>query len=129
LQETTLIRLAPYRLAPPRMLYVREHIKKLLRDGVICIQLLQPHVFGSPTGGTYRAAVDCSSLNKRNAIQSDSLPDILSTFHWFAKAKYFTSTYIRLSSKPLTAFCADCNFCQYTVCNLGLRRVLRCSVA
>jgi hypothetical protein len=35
LLENTSVRLAPYRLDPPKMQSLREHINKLLRDGVI----------------------------------------------------------------------------------------------
>jgi hypothetical protein len=35
LLDKTPVRLAPYRLAPPKMRYLREHVKQLLQDGVI----------------------------------------------------------------------------------------------
>jgi hypothetical protein len=35
LLEDTPVRLAPYRLAAPKMQYLREHVNKLLREGVI----------------------------------------------------------------------------------------------
>jgi len=35
LLDYTPVRLTPYRLSPPKMQYFREHIKALLRDGVI----------------------------------------------------------------------------------------------
>jgi hypothetical protein len=35
LLDSTAVRQAPYRLAPPKMQYLREHIEKLLKDGVI----------------------------------------------------------------------------------------------
>jgi hypothetical protein len=74
------------------------------------------------TGG-YHAVVDFRGLNKRIAIESIPLPDIHSEFHWFAKAKYFTTldlnqTYHQIplakASKSLTAFCTDWNLYQYT---------------
>jgi hypothetical protein len=43
------------------------------------------------TGGTYRAVVDFRALNKRITIESVPLPDVHSAFHWFVKAKYFTT--------------------------------------
>ena len=81
------------------------------------------------TAGDYRAVVDFRMLNKRISIESVPLPDIHSAFHWFAKAKYFTTLdlnqayhQIPLSeaSKPLTAFCTDWNLYQYTRVPFGL---------
>lgn len=120
--DITPVRLASYRLAPPKMKYLRERIKKLLRYGVP--NLLRPVTlvpyFVSQTGveGAYRAVVDYGALNKRNAINSVPLPDIRSVFHWFAKVKYFTTLDLNQayhlipltkSSKPLGAFCTDFN--------------------
>jgi hypothetical protein len=57
------------------------------------------------------------------------MPDIHSAFHWFAKAKYFTTidlyqAYHQIplakASKPLTAFCMDWNLYQYTHVPFGL---------
>jgi len=73
--------------------------------------------------------VDIRLLNKRITIESVPLPDIHSAFHWFAKAKYFTTldlnqAYHQIplaqSSKPLTAFCTDWNPYQYTCVSVGL---------
>jgi hypothetical protein len=72
-------------------------------------------------GGAYHAVADFRALNKHNAIESVPLPDIHSAFHWFAKAKYFTTldlnqTYHKIplakSTKLLTAFCTDWNLYQ-----------------
>ena len=132
LTDTKPVRLSPYRLSPPKMEYLREHIKTLLSEGVI-----EPSVsnYSSPmflvpkTAGDYRAAVDFRMLNKRISIESVPLPDIHSAFHWFAKAKYFTTLdlnqayhQILLSeaSKPLTAFCTDWNLYQYKRVPFGL---------
>ena len=132
LTDTKPVRLSPYRLSPPKMQYLREHIKTLLSEGVI-----EPSVsnYSSPmflvpkTGGDYRAVVDFRMLNKRISIESVPLPDIHSAFNWFAKAKYFTTVdlnqayhQIPLSkdSKPLTAFCTDWNLYQYTRVPFGL---------
>ena len=57
------------------------------------------------------------------------LPDIHSTFHWFAKAKYFTTLDLNQAyhqillaqfSNPLTAFCKGWNLYQYTRVPFGL---------
>ena len=92
--DKTPVRLPPYRLSPPKMQYFREHIKTLLRDGVIEFSLSNyssPMFLVPKTGGTYRAVVDFRMLNKRISIESVHLSDVYSAFHWFAKAKYFTT--------------------------------------
>jgi hypothetical protein len=80
-------------------------------------------------GGTYRAVVDFRALNKCIAIESVPLPDTHSAFHWFTKAKCFTTldlnqAYHQISlaeaSKPLTAFCTDWNLYQYTRVPFGM---------
>jgi hypothetical protein len=67
-------------------------------------------------GGAYRTMVYFRALNKRIAIESVPLPDVHSAFHWFAKAKVFTTVDLNRAyyqvplseaSKPLTAFCTD----------------------
>jgi len=81
------------------------------------------------TGGACRAVVDFRMLNKRNSIESVPLPNIHSVFHWFVKAKYFTTLDLNQAyhqiplakaSKPLTAFCTDWNLYQYTHVPFGL---------
>jgi hypothetical protein len=132
LLDKTPVRLAPYRLSPPKMQYLREHIKQLLRDGVIepsTSHYSSPMFLVPKSEGTYRAVVDFRALNKRSAIESVPLPDIHSACHWFSKAKYFTTLdlnqayhQIPLSkaSKPLTAFCTDWNLFQYTRVPFGV---------
>jgi hypothetical protein len=67
--------------------------------------------------------VDYRRLNQGNEVESVPLPNIHSAFHWFSKAKYFTTLdlnqayhQIPLSeaSRPLTAFCKDWNLYQYS---------------
>jgi hypothetical protein len=134
LLDKTPVRLAPYRLAQPNMQYLREHIKKLLRDGVTepylpIIRVLCFWFLSRPGG--YHAVVDFRVLNKRIGIESVPLPDIHSAFHWFAKARYFTTLDLNQAyhqiplasaSKPLTAFCTDWNLYQYTRVPFGLAK-------
>jgi hypothetical protein len=94
LLDNTPVRLAPYRLAPPKMQYLREHIKKLLREGVIkpsFSNYLSPMFLVPRSAGGYHAVVDFRVLNKRIVMESIPLPDIHSKFHSFAKAEYFTT--------------------------------------
>jgi len=92
--ETTAVRLAPYRLAPPKLHYLWELTKVLLRDGFIGLSLSNyssPMFLVLEPGGIYRSVVDYRLLNKRTAIESVPLPDTHSAFHRFARAKYFTT--------------------------------------
>jgi hypothetical protein len=90
LLDKTPVRLPPYRLAPSKMLFLREHIQQLLNDGVIepsCSNYWSPIFLVPKAGGTYLAVVDFRALNKRISIESVPLPYIHSAFHWFAGAK------------------------------------------
>jgi len=132
LLDNTPVRLEPYRLAPPKMQYLREHIKRLLREGVFepsFSNYSSPMFLVPQSAGAYCAVVDFRVLNKRIAIESVPLPDIHSAFHWFAKAKYFTTldlyqAYHQIplakALKPLAAFCTDWNLYQYTCVTFGL---------
>jgi hypothetical protein len=114
LLDHTPVRSPPYRLAPPKIKYLK-HVSKLLHDGVLepsASHYSSPIFLVPKSDGEYRAVVDFRALNKRIAVESVPLPDIHSAFHWFAKAKYFTTLdlneayhQIPLSqrSKPLTA--------------------------
>ena len=88
------VRLTPYRLSPPKMQYLRDHIKTLLREGVIepsFSNYSSPMFLVPKLARAYRAVVDFRVLNKCIAIESVPLPNIHSAFHWFAKVKYFTT--------------------------------------
>jgi hypothetical protein len=132
LLDKTPFRLAPYRLAPPKMQYLREYIKKLLREGVIepsSSDYSSPMFLVPKSAGGYRAVMDFRVLNKRIGIESVPLPDIHSAFHWFAKARYFTTLDLNQAyhqiplasaSKPLTAFCSNWTLYKYTRVPFGL---------
>jgi hypothetical protein len=71
---------------------------------------------------SYRAVVDYRRLNQCTEIESVPLPDIHAAFHWFCKAKYFTTLDLNqayhqiplaMESKHLTAFSTDWNLYQY----------------
>jgi transposase InsO family protein len=114
------------------MQHLRLQVNQLLRDGVIepsSSHYSSPMFLVPKQGGDYRAVVDFRLLNKRIAIESVPLPEVHSAFHWFARAKYFTTLdlnqayhQIPLSekSKPLTAFCTDWNLFQFTRVPFGL---------
>jgi hypothetical protein len=131
-KDNKLVRSPPYKLAPPKMQFLREHIKQLLKDGVIepsSSQYSSPMFLVPKRDQSYRAVVDYRALNKRIEIESVPLPDVHSAFHWFSKAKYFTTLdlnqayyLIPLSreSKHLTAFCTDWNLYQYCRVPFGI---------
>jgi len=131
--DNTPVKLPPYRLSlPKKMQYLREHIKTLLRYGVIEPSLSNyssPMFLVPKPGGIYRAVVDFRMLNKLISIESVPLPDVHLAFHWFAKAKYFTTLdlnqayhqiLLAKASKPLTAFCTDWNLYQCICVPFGL---------
>jgi hypothetical protein len=66
LKDTRPVRLTPYRLAPPKMTFFREHIKKLLSDGVIEVlsSVYSSPMFLVPKGEeNFRAVLDYRLLN------------------------------------------------------------------
>jgi len=67
-----------------KMQYLREHIKTLLRGGVIehlLSNYSSPMLLMPTPGDAYRVVVDFRMLNKRIAIESVPLPDDHSSFH------------------------------------------------
>jgi hypothetical protein len=73
LLDKTPVQLPPYRLAPPKMKFLREHIQQLLKDRVIepsCSNYWSPMFLVPKTGGMYCAVVDFRALNKRIVIES-----------------------------------------------------------
>jgi hypothetical protein len=132
LLDKTNVRLAPYRLSPPKTQLLKGHIKQLLQDGVIepsKSNYSSPMFLVPKPGGNYRAVVDFRALNKRIAIESVPLPDVHSARHWFGKAKYFkrldvNKAYHKIplaeASKPATAFCTDWNLYNYARVSFGL---------
>jgi hypothetical protein len=89
-----------------------------------CPMLLVPKADNS-----YRAVVDYRAVNKKTEIESAPLPDVHSDFHWFSRARYFTTidhnqAYHQIplaeSSKRITAFCTDWSLYQYKRVPFGL---------
>jgi hypothetical protein len=65
--DKTPVRSPPYRLSPPKMEYLRGHIDKLLKEGVIepsCSHYSSPMFLVPKPDGEYRAVVDFRALNK-----------------------------------------------------------------
>ena len=98
-------RLPPYSLLPPKMQYLREHIKTLLRDGVIEPSLSN---YSSPTllvpkpWDSYRAVVDFRMLNKRISVELLPLTNVQSPFHFFWERQVFHHLGPKLSLLPNT---------------------------
>ena len=93
LSDHKVIRLPPYKLLPPKMEVMRNHINKLLEQGVIeaSTSPYSSPSFLVPKGhDKHRLVVDYRQLNKRIEFESIPLPDIHSAFHYFTKAKVFT---------------------------------------
>jgi hypothetical protein len=99
LKDKTPVRSSPYRLAPPKMDILRQQIDKLLREGVIepsQSPYSSPMFLVPKRNNSQRAVVDFRALIKKIEIESVPLPDIHSSFHWFTKAKYFTTLDLNL---------------------------------
>jgi hypothetical protein len=123
---------ATVQLAPPKMQFLREHIKRLLEDGVIepsSSQYSRPMFMVPKPDQSYRAVADYRLLNQRIEVESVHLLDNYSAFHWFSKARYFTTldlnqAYQQISlleaSKLLTAFFTDWNLYQYCCVPFGI---------
>jgi hypothetical protein len=89
LTNTKPVRSPPFRLALPKMQFLREHLKCLLEDGVIepsTSQYSSPVFLVPKPDQSYRAVVDYRRLNQCIEVESVPLPDIHSAFHWFPKA-------------------------------------------
>lgn len=132
LNDPTPVRLPPYRLAPPRMQVLKEKIEDMLEQGII--KPSKSH-YSSPIflvpkpGNDYRPVVDYRVLNSRIAIESVPLPDVHNNFHWFNRAKFFTSLDLNSAyhqipltqrSMQLTAFNTDWNLFEYTRVPFGI---------
>jgi hypothetical protein len=75
----TPVRSAPYTLSPPKMKYLRGHIDRLLKDGVIgpsVSHFSSPIFFVPKLDDGYRAVVYFHALNKHITIESVPLPEI-----------------------------------------------------
>jgi hypothetical protein len=130
--DKTPVSLPPYRLSPPKMRYLREHLKTLLREGVIepsNSHYSSPMFLVPKSDGTFRPVEDFRALNKRILVESVPLPDVHAAFDWFKDATVFTTldlnqAYYKIplskESKPLTAFCTDWNLYQFNRLPFGL---------
>ena len=132
LHDTTPVRLPPYRLSPPRMDVLKEKIDVMLEKGIIqhSRSTYSSPIFLVPKGDSdFRPVVDYRVLNTRIDVESVPLPDVHNSFHWFAKARYYTtidlnSAYHQIplseSSRQVTAFATDWNLYEYTRIPFGI---------
>jgi hypothetical protein len=84
LTNTKPVRSSPYRLAQPKMQFLREHIKRHLEDGVIehsTSQYSSSFFFVPKSDESYRAVVNYRLLNQRIEAESVSLPNIHPASH------------------------------------------------
>jgi hypothetical protein len=78
--DKTLARLHPYRLSPPKMQFLSEHVKISLRVGMTELSLSNyssPMFFVPKPGGANRAVVESRMLDKPIPIDSIPFPDVL----------------------------------------------------
>jgi hypothetical protein len=132
LADNTPVKRAPYQLSPPKMQIMRNKIDSLLKEGVIepsnsCYS--SPSFLVDKPNGDHRLVIDYRALNKKIEIDCNPIPNIHFSFHWFAKAKYFTvidlnQGYYQMSlgkeSRHLTSFCTMWGLYQWTRVPFGL---------
>jgi hypothetical protein len=122
LNDTTSVRPPPYRLSPPKMHIMRQHVQDMLDQGIIrpSVSQYSSPIFLVPKGKSdFRPVVDYRVLNSKLKIESVPLPDLHSCF---SRALYFTSLDLNSAyhqiglteeSKPVTAFATDWNLFEY----------------
>lgn len=124
---------SPYRLSPPKVRILREKIDKMLREGVIrpSTSAYASPIFLVPKdqGTDFRAVVDYRRLNKKIILESVPLPDLQTSFTWFAGAQWFSildlnQAYYQVplaeECKHVTAFCTDWNLFEFNRVPFGL---------
>lgn len=126
------VKKAPYRLSPPKMKELREHVDKMLRQGVIRPSkspYAAPMFLVPKANGGSRPVVDYRELNKKVVLRSIPMPDLHSCFGWFKGAKIFTTldlnqAYNQIplheSSKHVTAVITDWNLFEFNRVPFGL---------
>jgi hypothetical protein len=132
LNDTTPVRLPPYKLSHPKMHIMRQHVQDMLDQGIIrpSVSQYSSPIFLVPKGQSdFRPVVDYRVLNSKITIESVPLPDLHSCFSWFLRARYFTSLDLNSAfhqiglteeSKPVTAFATDWNLFEYCRVPFGL---------
>lgn len=132
LKDNIPVKSQPYQLAPPKMQFLREHVRDLEDKGVVEKSIsnysspvfLVQHPEKKP-----RMVVDYRKLNQHIVIEAVPLPNLHQCFNWFVGAKYFTvldlnSAYHQIpltkGSKHLTSFCTPWMLYQFTRVPFGL---------
>ena len=132
LEDNKPVRLPPYRMSPPKLKIMKQHIKQMLSDGIIrpSTSNYSSPIFLVPKGEKeFRPVIDYRVLNSKIHIDSTPLPDIHSCFHWFSKARYFTtldlnSAYYQIplseNCRKYTAFATDWNLYEFCRVPFGI---------
>lgn len=122
----------PYVYAPPKMEFLREHIKGLLEAGIVepsDSPYASPCFIVTKEGRKPRMVVDYRKLNMHVEVEAVPLPNINSCFDWFKGAKFFTvldlnSAYHQIplsqKSKHVTAFVTPWMLYHYNRIPFGL---------
>ena len=132
LKDSTPVRLPPYRLSPPKMKILRQHVQTMLDRGIIrpsTSPYSSPIFLVAKGEDEFRPVVDYRALNQKIHVESIPLPDLHSSFHWFTGATVFTSldlnsAYYQIplseSSRHLTAFATDWNLYEFCRVPFGI---------
>lgn len=92
LKDNILVKSQSYQLAPPKIEFLREHIKDLVAKGVVepshssCSSPWVQHPDKKP-----RMVIDYHNLNQHIIIEAIPLTSLNHSFNWFVGLQYFTA--------------------------------------
>jgi hypothetical protein len=92
LKDVRPVKLPPKSLAPPKMFFFLGYIKQILTQAIIgeSLSTYSGPFFVEPKGpNNFRSVVDYRLLKRRKP-----LPDIPSSFNWFAQDRYFSTLFL-----------------------------------
>jgi hypothetical protein len=132
LSDSTPVRSAPYRCAPPKTAIFRDMVNQLLGQGVVrpCKSpYASPAFLVSKRDGGLRLVVDYRKVNSEVLFDSYPMPTIDQTLHQFGGASVFSvldlnSAYYQIPlserSRRVTAFCTPFGLFEFNKLPMGI---------
>jgi hypothetical protein len=126
------IRSTPYSLSPPKLIALKQHLRKLMDEGIIepsFSQWSSPAFLIPKKDGTERLVVDYRRLNKLVKVDNFPTPNVENAFQYLSQAKYFTVIDLKSAfhqiplsdpSKQYTAFVTQVGLFQFNRLPFGL---------
>lgn len=126
------VRSTPYSLSPPKLTSLKQHLRKLMDEGIIepsFSQWSSPAFIIPKKDGTDRLVVDYRRLNKLVKVDNFPTPNVENAFQYLSQAKYFTLIDLKSAfhqiplsetSKQYTAFVTPVGLYQYNRLPFGL---------